>query len=300
MSYRSHPQSRHARLARRALVPALAASLALATSACAHDFWIIPDVFAFAPDSMIHLSGRAGTRFPAGTAVQPTRIADARLIGAASQTTITQMSVEGTSLRLHEQPPAAGQYVVAVSLISTPSRSTTTGLLHFLRVEGGSTEAARLEGANALAGQDSLTFQATSYATAIIQVGRGGPRAFAVSTGLPLEFVPVNDPGHLHVGDTLHVKVVGGGKPVANIGVYGGPAIDSAMAARAPAGAPGVPNTSLTMTADANGILHLPVTTAGAWNLRAAYVYHRPGAQPSEWSIARTTYVFGVGASHAH
>jgi len=300
MSYRSHPQSRHARIARRALVPVLAASLALATSASAHDFWIIPDVFAFAPDSMIHLSGRAGTRFPAGSAVQPARIADARLIGATSQTKITQMSVEGTSLRLHEKPPAAGQYVVAVTLTSSPSRSTTAGMLRFLRAEGGSTEAERLEGANALAGQDSITFHATSYATTIIQVGRAGPRAFAMSTGLPLEFLPMNDPGHLHVGDTLHVKVVGGGKPVANIGVYGGPAIDSAMAARTIAGAPAVGNASLTLAADANGILHLPLTTAGAWNLRAAYVYHRAGAQPSEWNIARTTYVFGVGASHAH
>ena len=152
--------------------------------------------------------------------MQPARIADARLIGATSQTKITQMSVDGTSLRLHEKPPAAGQYVVAVTLTSTPSRSTTAGMLRFLRAEGGSTEAARLEGAHAFPGQDSITFQATSHATAIIQVGRGGPRAFALSTGLPLEFVPVNDPGHLHVGDTLHVQVVVGGKPVANIGVF--------------------------------------------------------------------------------
>ena len=300
MAHRPRSQSHHSRIARRAIVPVLAVSLALATTASAHDFWVIPDVFAFAPDSVIHLSGRAGTRFPAGTAVQPARVADARLIGAMSQTKITQLSVEGNSLRLHERPPAAGQYVVAVTLTSTPTRSTTAGMLRFLRLEGGAAEAARLDATNALAGQDSITFQATSYATAIIQVGRGGPRAFAVSTGVPLEFVPVNDPGHLHVGDTLHLKVVGGGTPVANIGVYGGPAIDSATAAGVSAHAPSGANTSLTLATDADGVLHVPLTAAGAWNLRSAWVYHRAGAQPSEWSIARTTYVFGVGPSHAH
>ena len=297
---RPRPQSRHSRIVRRALVPVLGASLALTTTVSAHDFWIIPDVFAFAPDSMLHLSGRAGTRFPAGTPVQPVRVADARLIGATSQTKITQLSVEGTSLRLHEKPPAAGQYVVAVTLTSTPTRSTTAGMLRFLRLEGGAAEAARLDATNALAGQDSITFQATSYATAIIQVGRGGPRAFAVATDLPLSFVPLNDPGHLHVGDTLHVKVVGGGTPVANIGVYGGPGIDSATAARVSAAAASVANTSLTLAADADGVLHVPLTAAGAWNLRSAWVYHRAGAQPNEWSIARTTYVFGVGPGHAH
>ena len=300
MAHRPRSQSHHSRIARRAIVPVLAVSLALATTASAHDFWVIPDVFAFAPDSVIHLSGRAGTRFPAGTAVQPARVADARLIGAMSQTKITQLSVEGNSLRLHERPPAAGQYVVAVTLTSTPTRSTTAGMLRFLRLEGGAAEAARLDATNALAGQDSITFQATSYATAIIQVGRGGPRAFAVSTGLPLEFVPINDPGHLHVGDTLHVKVVGGGTPVANLGVYGGPAIDSATAAGVSAHAPSGANTSLTLATDADGVLHVPLTAAGAWNRRSAWVYHRAGAQPSEWSIARTTYVFGVGPSHAH
>jgi hypothetical protein len=52
------------------------------------------------------------------------------------------------------------------------------------------------------------------------------------------------------------------------------------------------------MSADANGVLHLPLTAAGAWNLRAAYVYRRTGTAANEWSIARTTYVFGVAARH--
>lgn len=292
--------TRRSKRTRHALIPAIIATLAVVSSAAAHDFWIIPDLFNFAGDSTIHLSGRAGTRFPTGTPVQPTRVADARMIGASSEVKITQMSVEGTSLRLHLKAPEAGQYVFAVTLTSNPTRSTAAGMLRFLRAEGGAAEAARLEGANALAGQDSLVYQATSYATTVVEVGRGGPRAFSVSAGLPLEFVPVNDPGHLHLGDTLHVKVVGGGNPVANIGVYAGPAIDTTVTApvagttSAAERTGGAANTSLSLNADANGVLHLPLTKAGAWNLRAAYVSRRNGGAANEWEIARTTYVFGV------
>ena len=283
------------RVFRRAVVSAVVATLVLVSTATAHDFWIIPDMFVFGTDAMIHASGRAGSRFPTGTAVQPARVADARIIGATSQTKITQLTVEGSSLRLHEKAPAPGQYVIAVTLTSTPTRSTPSNMMRFLKAEGGAAEAARLESQKALVG-DSLVYRSTSYATAVVEVGRGGPRAFAVSTGLPLEFIPVNDPGHLHVGDTLHIRIVGNGKPVANIGVYAGPAVDTTVAASAP-GTP-APSTSLSLAADGEGVLHLPLTAATAWNLRAAFVYPTPGAAANEWSIARTTYVFHVGAAH--
>lgn len=276
-----------------AVLPAIVASLLVVSTAVAHDFWIIPDIFSAPADATLHFSGRAGTRFPAGTAVQPNRVAEARLIGATSQTKITEMSVEGTSLRLHQKPPAAGQYIVAVTLASNPTRSTAAGVLRFLKSEGGAAEAARLERENALAGQDSLVYHATSYAEAVVEVGRGGPRAFATSTGLPLEFVPVNDPSHLHEGDTLHVKVVGNGKAVPNIGIFAGPAADTTAGATA-SGA----NTSLSLVADDAGVVHLPLTKSGAWNLRAAYVSKRSGGAANEWTISRTTYVFGVSPKH--
>ena len=51
------------------------------------------------------------------------------------------------------------------------------------------------------------------------------------------------------------------------------------------------------VTADAAGVVHIPLTNAGPWMLRSAYVSKRPGA-PSEFDVARATYVFGVAAKH--
>ena len=271
-----------------AIVPSVMATLALTSIASAHDFWLIPDLFTFAGDSVIHVNGRSGTRFPTGSAVQPTRVVDARIIGASSQTKIAEMTVDGTSLRLHQRPASPGQYLIVVSLTPRTTRATAVGLLRFLRAEGGATEAARLERENTVSGADSVVFTAASYAATVVQVGRAGPRAFSLTAGYPLEFVPMHDPAYLHVGDTLHVKVLGAGKSVPQIGVDASPAVDSA-AASSTAG-------WVTLGADANGVVHVPLTRDGPWILRSAYVGRRTGGATNEWDVSRSTYVFNVGA----
>ena len=101
----SHPPVRRA-----VAVPLAAGTLLIgATALDAHDFWIIPDAFQVSADSAIHANGRSGTRFPAGSAVQPTRVAGARIVGAGSEIRVTDISVQGSSLRLAQKPASPGQ-----------------------------------------------------------------------------------------------------------------------------------------------------------------------------------------------
>lgn len=270
------------------------AAFAVASTATAHDFWLIPDMFGFAAGSTTHISGRSGTRFPAGSAVQPARVLEARVIGASSDTKITEMAVEGTALRMHHKPEAAGQYLVTAALVP-PLRATRTvpaSMVRFLRLEGGAAEAARFERDSAFMKGDSVVYTSRSYASTILQLGTGGPRAFSRTAGYALEFVPVNDPANLHVGDTLHVKVMGYGKAIPAIGIDATPAADTTAAA--------APATSemVELIADANGVVHLPLTKAGPWMLRSALARPKQGGPANEFEISRTTYVFGVGARH--
>ena len=266
------------------------ASVVGAASAAAHDFWIIPDMFIVAADAIVHVNGRqGGDKFPAGTAVQPERVVDARIIGAASSTKITAMSVDGTSLRLQQKPTVAGQYLIVVGLASRVSRSTPAGVIRFLKAEGGAAEAGRLERENSLAGLDSVIYAAASYAATLAQVGVGGARAFGKAAGLRLEFVALNDPAHVHVGDTLHVRVLGNGAPLPNIGVDLAAGVDSTATASV---------IRIALNADAQGIVHLPLSSAGPMMLRSAYASHKVGGAPTEWDVSRTTYVFNVGAKH--
>lgn len=279
------------RSARLAAALTATAVLTLASSGSAHDFWLIPDMFGFPASETVHVNARSGTRFPNGTPVQATRILEARILGAASDTKITEMAVEGTALRLHQKPEAAGQYLVVAATVP-PLRATRTtpgNMVRFLKAEGGAAEAARLERDEAFMKSDTVVYTSRSYAATILQFGNGGPRAFSRTAGYGLEFVPVNDPTHVHIGDTLHVKVLGNGKPVANIGIDATPAIDTTA---------GTPSPMVALTADANGVVHVPLTKDGPWMLRSAFASAKPGAPAGEFDIARTTYVFGVSAKH--
>lgn len=282
----------------------VAVSLGVVSTAVAHDHWLIPDMVAFGANATLHINARQGTRFPAGRAIEPPRVVDARVIGASGSTKITEMTVEGSSLRLHHKPAADGQYLIALALAPRTLRQTPDGVLRFLRAEGGALEAARLERERTLVGMDSVVFAAASYASTIVEVGRESPRAFTKQAGFPLELVPVNDPAQARVGDTLHVKVFGAGKPVPGIGVDAMPALDTAATSPAgsstsPAGtAPSSPAPErVNLTADANGVVHLPLTKAGAWMLRSAYLSRKSGAASSEWDLSRTTYVVRVAAT---
>lgn len=263
------------------------AALALApSSAAAHDFWLIPGLFGFSSRGVVEVSGRQGTRFPNGRPVRADQIARARILGATSDVAITEMAVEGNSLVLRQRPTADGQYLVVAALTPRTSRAPAAGFVRFLRLEGGAAEAARLERDSALTGIDTVAYTSSMFAATTVQVGSRGPRAFARTAGLPLEFVPVNDPGQLRAGDTLTVRVLGGGSPVAGIGIDATPAMDSTTTAAT--------SPMVSLHADATGTVHVPLTIAGPWMLRAAYVAHHAGGARNEFDLSRSTYVFSV------
>lgn len=268
------------------------ASLAIASSATAHDFWLIPHMFGFSDGGTVHVDGQSGTRFATGTPVQPSRVAEVRVIGATSEAKITEMAVEGSALRLSHKPTATGQYLIVAALTPPlrPARATPAGLIRFLKAEGGAAEATRLERDSLFMRADTVAYASRSYAATIVQVGNGGPRAFSKTPGYPLEFVPLTDPARLRVGDTLHVRILGNGKPVANIGVDATPAVDTSAAASAASG-----SQMMSIAADAQGVVHLPLSKAGPWMLRSAFVSPKPGTS-NEFDVARATYTFGVTA----
>lgn len=272
------------------IVVASVAALVLASTVLAHDFWIIPDMFAFSDNATMHVNGRqGGTKFPIGTAVPAERVIDARVIGATSSTKITDMTVEGASLRLHNKPSAAGQYLVVVALSTRDFRESPAGVVRFLKAEGGAAEAARLERENTFQGLDSVVFTAASYAETVAEIGKNGPRAFTKLAGIRLEYSPLNDPGKVRVGDTLHVRMLGNGMPVPNIGIEIATGLDSAAAADASV-------TRVSFNADAKGVVHVPLTKAGPVMMRSAYASRNPGGTAKDWDVSRTTYVFNVAA----
>ena len=97
----------------------------------------------------------------------------------------------------------------------------------------------------------------------------------------------MNDPGNVRLGDTLHVRMLGSGRPIPGIGIELIIALDSAAPASQSV-------ERVAYTADANGVVHLPLTKIGPVMLRSAHASKRQGGGTNEWDVSRTTYVFNV------
>lgn len=274
---------------------AVVAVLAVPSLLDAHDFWLVPDAFAVAAAATVDISGQSGTRFPISDgATQPASIVEARIIGASGETRITDMVVDGKSLRIHQKPSRAGQYVVVASLQPRSMRTTGTAFQRYLTAEGAADESARLERESAFAATDTVTYRSMKFAATIVEVG-AGPRAFSMSTGYPIEFVPLSDPARFHVGDVAHFKVVANGHPISGLRVHAGSAADSALRGR---GAPGGGDPDLHLLTDGQGLVHVPISKAGLWNLRTTHVVPQTG-HGAAWDVHWLTYVFGVSATSA-
>ena len=101
---------------RRAALGGLALLL-MASLAQAHDFWLIPDAFAIAPNALLRLRGQTSSDFPTSlSAVAPDRIADARVLSAQEDVALGDLRASGTSLVVEHRPATAGQHVVVVAL----------------------------------------------------------------------------------------------------------------------------------------------------------------------------------------
>ena len=277
----------------RTAIAAMAAVVTFATVLAAHDFWIVPSAFEVEAEGWVEVQGQTGTRFPISvSAVTPDRVADARVIGAGSEERIPELSVRDKSLVLRHRPTTPGQRIIAVGLATRTNREPAVTLKRYIALEGAPELAERYEREGAFGNIDSVTRHTTKYAKTIVEVGRGGPRAFTRAAGHPLEWVPETDPSALRTGDTLAVRLLYRGRALAGAHLHAGSAAESEVSSSSPETAP--PRRDLTLTTDAAGIVRIPLHQAGLWNVRTLHAAPAASGAVGEWEVAFATLVFRV------
>ncbi|MGI9077436.1 MAG: DUF4198 domain-containing protein [Gemmatimonadaceae bacterium] len=255
----------------------------------AHDFWLVPDAFQITPGGTLEVRGQTSSKFPTSeAAVALDRIAEARVIGTSSEAAVTDLSHSGKSLLLRHRPATAGQRIVAVVVKPRSVRESAQGFKRYMVLEGAPQLAERYEREGLLPKTDSITRRYAKYAKTVIEVGRGGPRAFGRVAGHPAEFVPLNDPAALRAGDTLAVRLLYRGQPLANAHVHAG----AATAASSHDGA----QKDLSLVTDANGIAHVAVGENGLWNVRTIHIVPATRGSGADWDVHWATLVFRVGS----
>ena len=268
--------------------------LVSAVTAAAHDFWLVPNAFVLAPGSTLDVLGQTSSRFPMSeSAVTTDRIADARIVGAAGDERIPDLAIAGKSLRLRAKPATSGQYVIAASLHWRSMRESAESFRRYLSLEGAQAALERIDRDGLLRGRDSLTRRYAKYAKALVEVGGAGPRAFDRLAGHPLEFVPVTDPARSRAGDTLAFRLVLLGRPAANARVHAG-AVHWMTPLPEP---PHEVATAVELVADANGVVRVPITATGLWNVRAIQIVPSPAGSGADWDAHWASLVFLIGGA---
>ncbi len=262
----------------------------------AHDFWLVPDAFSITPRGRIAARGQTSSLFPTSlSAVTPDRIVEARVVTAASDVKVSDVSVAGTSLRLGHQPAASGQHVIGVQLAPRSVRESPASFRRYLDLEGAPEARLRYEREGLLPpiGGDSLTRRYAKYAKSFVEVGTGA-RAFDRVLGHPLEIVPQSDPSRLRAGDTLRVRLVLLGKPAAGAKVHAGFVVPGPRTLTDTAAARHTAAEDLSAETDSGGVARIVVRRPGLWNIRTIQIVPAEKASGADWDVHWATIVFSV------
>lgn len=271
------------------LVVAVAALLLAVVPLEAHDFWVVPDAFQVAAGAPLLFRTVTGVHFATSESpVAADRLTDARILAGDSSRDerLGDFSVAGKSLIIGHRPATAGQRVVVLALAPRTSRMTGEAFLRYLRLEGAADAADRLVREERLqARSDSVEMRSTKFAKTLAEVGAGGPRAFQRTAGHALEFVPLTDPRALRAGETLSLRVRARGRPLVGARVYSGRAPDADTTSE-----------NLVLTTDDAGVVRVPTSRAGLWNVRTSSVAPSTAVDraPAYWDVEWATFVFAV------
>lgn len=283
-------------------VPVVATAVLVfgAAAASAHDFWLVPNAFQLAVGETVTVHGQTSSKFPTTeSAVATERVADATLIGATGEVRISDLSIADKSLRLRVRPSASGQYLVAATLHWRSMRESAASFRRYLELEGAPSALERIDREGLLAGRDSLTRRYAKYAKTLVHVGKDGGRAFSRIAGHPLEFIPMADPAALRAGDTLPLRLQFLGRPAAGARIHAGAVHWTGSRSDSPDVHEAAKDVEL--VSDADGIVRVPISADGLWNVRTIQITQSPSGANADWDAHWATLVFlvfGVATRH--
>lgn len=253
-------------------------ALLTASSARAHDTWLIPDHFKTAPKTSVTLYLTSGMAFPAlETGPKRARVQAAKCRLAGETFDIAEISEEPKSLRFVTDVPAPGLATFWVKFPPKEIELKPEQVHEYLEEIGASAalltqwEEMKPPRWRELYSKHQKTF---------VRVGTppAEDQSWKEPVGVALEIVPQQDPTAVKVGGEFAVRVLKDGKPFPDFPL------------NAVAGGEGKGDTRKT---DAEGRVSFPVQKAGAWLLRGTEV--RKSSKPeADWESDFTTLTINV------
>ncbi len=188
---------------------------------CSHDLYIKMDTYFLQPDQQAVLSLYNGTFEKSENTIARDRMLDASVVHHGERVAITPdqwNDQDSTITQLKFTTGQAGTYVAGVSTKARKIELSAGDFNNYLEHDG-VLDMLEQRTANNLLDQDA-TESYQKHVKAIYQVGDVKTDDWNTFLGYPIEFVPLENPYEKYNGDSLSVKLLSEGKPLANQLVY--------------------------------------------------------------------------------
>jgi uncharacterized GH25 family protein len=236
--------------------------------AAAHDLWLIPPA-TLRPGESLVIRCISGTEFPKGDRPPKTEAFESRLVrwATGNDESMAAAGIDKDAGLIRSDTSVAGLAIVSARTAPKIIELDADAFNHYL-VSDGLSHIYQLRFKSDELNKPAVERYSKSP-KAFVRIGDGPTAVTTKPIGLPLEIVPIVDPFSKSVGDALPVRVLFGGKPLANANL----GWDHPGDGEAPAG---------TVRTDGDGKALIPLAKPGLITIRLTHIT-RPKAKNFEW-----------------
>ncbi|HTR04600.1 MAG TPA: DUF4198 domain-containing protein [Thermoanaerobaculia bacterium] len=256
---------------------AIVLSVAAAAPLRAHDFWIEPTSFRPAVDSTLGVRLVVGRRFRGDVLPRnPAMIERFVFVTDSGEVPVAGHAADDPAGSVRIEHPGLG--VIAYRSLESAVSLEAAKFEEYLEEEGLESviEARARRGESATSSKEKVS----RAAKCLVQAGGTGDSGYDRVLGLTLELVPERNPYALKAGDTLPVRLLDQGKPLAG-----------ALVAALPYGAP---DARLWQRTDGDGRVRLVLPKDGVWLVEAVHMVAVAGDPSADWRSVWASLTFEV------
>jgi uncharacterized GH25 family protein len=255
--------------------------LLLPLTLLAHDTWLIPSAFVPKPGDTVRLRLATSMAFPTSDgAATPDRVERFTLRTASGSQAVTGFRVEGKFLVADVNPTQPGH---AIAVLETNPRVLVMKPAEFAEYlsEEGAKEVLAARAASGKSGAPGRE-RYRKIAKTILCVGDARDQAFAQPDNLWLEIIPERSTCGMKAGDSITVRVLFEGKPLAGAHLAAG--YEGPTGHKYP----------VSVLTDAQGRATVRLDRAGTWYLRTHCIIPTQNDSEADWQSAFSTLTFEV------
>ena len=269
-----------------------------------HDMYLKLDSHFLQPNTAASIKLYNGTFSTSENTIDRNRMLDVSLVGNGQRTAVdtTQWREEAGMTILDFTTGEAGTWLAGVSTRARNIEMEAAAFNDYLEHDGVLDMLNWRKENNAL-DQDAVE-KYSKHVKTIFQVGDKSTEDWKTVLGYPIEFVPLDNPYHLHAGEALRARLLWQGKPLANQLVYIGTKEPEHEHAHDHEhehshGEEGHNHSAVAQVrTDGNGEFYAKIAHDGEWYLRTIHLVESEEeglTHESNWA----TLTFEIGHSHA-